>query len=117
MNAFPISYKGRNSVVWSDETKRITGLDSLVIYKEWCIQKRGGYFQEIIEKHNPKLILCTGITSSIDFIRFFGCDIDTYQDCKDFIIASTNQRKTLVAVVPFFGGANGVNSYEKMERL
>ncbi|MBL7005436.1 MAG: hypothetical protein ISR69_15585 [Gammaproteobacteria bacterium] len=117
MNAFPLSYKNRNSVSWEQKTKDLIGLHSFEIYKEWCIQERGKYFQKLASTHSPKLILCTGITSTMEFIRFFGCDLESYREIKGINLAKTNKGNTLVMVVPFFGGANGINSYEKMEAL
>ena len=117
MNAFPISFKNRKSVSWGQKTKELIGLHSFEIYKEWCIQVRGKYFQKIASAHSPKLILCTGITSTMDFIRFFGCDLESFREVNGINMAKANNGNTLVMVVPFFGGANGTNSYEKMDSL
>lgn len=120
MNAFPISFKGRSSINWSEQTQKLTGFDSFEIYREWCVQKRGAFFCALIKKHSPKAVICTGITSAMEFIRFFGCDLDTceYHEQYKFYVAQTNEEKTLVFVAPFFGHKKtDINSYEKMEAL
>ena len=117
MNAFPISFKNRSSVQWPASTMKITGLPSFDVYKEWCIQKRGDFFFDIVKQHNPKLILCTGITYTMDFVRFFKCDLDSYRELDNVKFAVTNNGKSIVAVSPFFGGASGINSYVKMKAL
>ncbi|WP_345848455.1 hypothetical protein [Shewanella algae] len=117
MNAFPISFKNRDSVSWSQKIKEQTGIDSFQVYKEWCIENRGKHFHNLIQKHNPQIVLCTGISSSNEFFRFFKCDISTIAHHNEFHSGLTNDGKTLIFVVPFFGGRNGINSYSKMESL
>lgn len=50
-------------------------------------------------------------------IRFFECNLESYREVKGINMAKANKGNTLVMVAPFFGGANGINSYEKMEAL
>ena len=117
MNAFPLSFKGRCSVMWGEETKKLIGLHSFEVYREWCIQERGKFFQNLASSHLPKLIVCTGITSTMEFIRFFGCNLETYREVNGINIASSNEGKTLVIIVPFFGGPYGINRVIKKWNL
>jgi hypothetical protein len=117
MNAFPISFKNRNSVIWSENIIKQTGLSSFHDYRVWCVENRGKYFTDLLKKHSPKIVLCTGINSYIEFHDFFRCNKKDVMVDNNIYIAKANGDKTLVFVVPFFGGAHGINSYEKMEEL
>jgi hypothetical protein len=117
MNAFPISFKDRRTVTWNEAIMRQTGLNDFDKYREWCIENRGRYYYDLVKKHSPKLVLCTGIDSYKEFFRFFRCDeIEPIPD-NYIYVSKTNSDKTLVFVVPFFGGPYGINSYKKMENL
>lgn len=51
-------------------------------------------------------------------MSFFTGEINfTYSDNTDLKIAYAQFEDTLICVCPFFGGASGINSYEKMEIL
>lgn len=117
MNAFPISFPDRDSVTWLPKTIDQTGFNNFSEYKNWCVEHRGAYFHDLIKIHSPKLVLCTGIESSTEFMDFFRCDESSIKPQDGFNIGLTNNAKTLITVVPFFGGPNGINSYEKMETL
>ena len=117
MNAFPISFKDRDSVSWSEQTKIQTGLSDFDEYREWCIENRGTYFYDHIKTHSPKIVLCTGNGSLSEFMRFFRCNKNSIEPHNGLDVGSTNNAKTLIFVVPFFGGSNGINSYEKMKTL
>lgn len=53
----------------------------------------------------------------MSFFRFFDCDLTTVDDGEMFNVARCNDNNTLVFVVPFFGGASGINSFDKMAAL
>ena len=117
MNAFPIPFKNRSSVSWSKDMADLIGLHSFEVYLEWCIENRGKYFQELVKENSPKMIVCTGKNTTMAFLRFFGCDMTSVDSGENFTVAKCNESKTLVFVTPFFGGASGINSFEKMKAL
>ncbi|CAI4173275.1 conserved hypothetical protein [Alteromonas macleodii] len=117
MNAFPISFKNRSSVSWNNDMAKLIGLHSFDVYIEWCISHRGRFFQSLVKKHSPRVIVCTGKGSMMSFFRFFDCDLTTVDDGEMFNVARCNDNNTLVFVVPFFGGASGINSFDKMAAL
>ena len=48
--------------------------------------------------------------------RFFDCDLTTVDDGETFNVGHSNDNNTLVFVVLFFGGASGINSFDKWLR-
>lgn len=121
MNMFPLSFENRNNINWTEAHKSYSNLNGFDEYKRWTIENRGKYFQNLVLKHNPKLIVCTGITSDSEFMAFFDCDAPEqhriYNDQMRLCLGKINNGKTMILVVPFFGGPSGINSYKKMEAL
>ncbi|AWI50963.1 hypothetical protein DDU33_05480 [Actinobacillus porcitonsillarum] len=118
MNMLPISFPNRNSVNWNETLQELTGINSFYEYREWCVTYRGEFFRKIVQKYQPKVIVCTGISEVNNFARFFTGKPDfTYSDNSELKIAYTKFENALICVSPFFGGASGINSYEKMEIL
>lgn len=117
MNAFPISFKDRESIAWTDTTRELTGLQDFEDYRKWCIEYRGDFFYKLIEKHNPRMVVCTGITSSNDFIEFFKCEKSKKEPKDNFVVCPTNNNNTLIFVVPFFNARKGILRYVEMEKL
>ena len=118
MNMFPIRFKGRKDVKWDELLGKATGFDSFHAYREWCVTHRGEFFREQMRKNQPKLVMCTGIEEKENCFRFFAGE-SNYQtlDCGRFTLFYAMHGNTLVCVSPFWGGKNGINSYEKMEVL
>lgn len=56
MNLFPLSFKGTN-VPWSKELEDILGFADKNEYKNWCRQYRFPKMKELMQKHQPKLII------------------------------------------------------------
>jgi len=117
MNAYPLSYKNRNTVVWSERIKQLTGFDDFDAYRTWCIEHRGEYFTQLARNYRPKIILCTGVSYANEFFAFFRCSTASIVKHEGFLVCPTQTGDTLVFVAPFFGGASGINSYAKMEAL
>ncbi|HGO5823848.1 TPA: hypothetical protein ACK3JW_001530 [Mannheimia haemolytica] len=118
MNMLPISFPNRNSIDWSTSLKTLTGLNSFNEYRQWCVTHRGKFFRKIVQKYQPKVIVCTGISEVSHFIQFFtGENEYEIQLTEQFKFYHSKFKNTLICVVPFFGGASGINSYAKMESL
>ncbi|KOE62848.1 hypothetical protein [Aggregatibacter actinomycetemcomitans] len=118
MNMLPIGFPNRNNIDWNETLQKLTGLKSFNEYREWCVIHRGKFFRNAVRKYQPKVIICTGITETDRFIRFFTAE-EEYETVmtEQFKFHYAKFENTLICVVPFFGGANGINSYAKMENL
>ena len=119
MNMLPIGFPNRNSIDWNETLQSLTGLSTFNEYREWCVVNRGEFFRKKqISKYKPKVIVCTGISEVNHFVSFFTGEPNfTYSDNTNLKIAYARFEDTLICVCPFFGGASGINSYEKMEIL
>ena len=118
MNMFPIGFPNRNNVDWNETLQTLTGLNSFNEYRQWCVTHRGEFFRNAVQKFQPKVIVCTGIGEVNNFMQFFtgNTEYET-QVTEKFKFYHSKFKNTLICVVPFFGGAGGINSYAKMESL
>lgn len=123
-NMFPIRFSGRDNINWSSELVELTGFSTFIEYENWCVEHRGKFFRQYVEKYSPKVIVCTGITHDYNFIKFFtGQESfkrfpDRPNPSKKYRISYNYIGNTLVCVVPFFRKMpNCIDSPEKMESL
>ena len=118
LNLLPIRFSNRASVEWSEAVKTASGFDSFDEYRAWCVTHRGKFFRDLMLKHRPKLLICTGVGERANFFNAFtdGASPERVQ-LKDFCIEVARFGGTQVCVTPFFGGPSGINSYAKMEQL
>lgn len=125
MNMFPIPFQTNDLArQWSEKLKEQKGFDNYSAYQEWCVKHRGEYFYKLVEKHNPKIIVCTGVRYPKEFMNFFRCEpgcikeypknLENPEHCYTGI---TNNKSTIVVVTPFFGGAKGILGYDQMKAL
>lgn len=118
MNMLPIRFKSRNDIDWEKDLVEATGFTSFDACREWCVKHRSAFFRQLIDEHQPKLVLCTGVMEKANFFRFFtGKENFDVIECNGFSLFHTWHGDTLICVAPFFGGPNGINSYAKMENL
>lgn len=122
MNMFLLNSPKNNSP-WNERHEQITGFDNRKDYHNWCINgERAQFFQELIKQHQPKYLICTGISSDYEFFSFFGCDHSTaqYSSNKDvkIVFSKVPNTSTNIIVVPFFGYYQYcINSHEKLQSL
>lgn len=118
LNMLPIRFSGRDSIDWDDALTDATGFASFDEYRRWCIEHRGKFFQSLMNKYKPRVIVCTGKRDRDFFFEFFTNET-CYEECacEDFSIYWRWHGDTLICVSPFFGGSQGINSYHKMEQL
>lgn len=118
MNMLPIGFPNRNQIDWNETLQSLTGLSTFDKYREWCVVNRGEFFRKQILTYRPSVIVCTGISEVNNFVRFFtGRSTSIYSSNPSLKIAYAQFEDTLICICPFFGGASGINSYEKMEIL
>ncbi|GAA5104014.1 hypothetical protein [Wohlfahrtiimonas larvae] len=122
MNMFLLNSPKNNSP-WEEKHKKLTGFESRQDYHHWCINgERAQFFQELIKQHQPKYLICTGISSDYEFFSFFGCDHSTAQYASDegirIVFSEIPNTQTNIIVVPFFGYyQHCINSSEKLTNL
>lgn len=121
MNMFLINSPKHDSE-WEEKHIRITGFHNRNDYQKWCVQgERAIFFQNLIREHQPKYLICTGITSANHFLDFFGCQVDPQHAENDdvrIVFSQIPNTKTNIIIVPFFGfRAYSINTEEKLDSL
>lgn len=120
MNLFPMNAPNHD-YSWDVKRAQFTGFESRSAYEEWCLKHRGEYFRVLLKKYQPEIIIVLGKTHVHKFIQFFGCeDAENFELDKNGV--SISYRKipntdTYLIISPFFGGASGINSFNKMKDL
>ena len=118
LNLYPISFHHDSDELWDRRWYEKTGLPTKSIYRAWCQINRFKKFQELVEKHNPRLIVATSTSYKTDFIMAFaGADTIYHSDIKSEVInnkylewLNINNDKTILAITPFLGTRYGLNS-------
>ncbi len=105
LNLFPINlfHSNESSHYWIDAEQLAveepcgskksmadwTGLPSIEFYKEWCLQRRAAIYQDLLEKNLPNLIVCNGLDSQLEYLRFWGGRLDGLR-CLELPYINTN---------------------------
>jgi len=126
LNLYPIAFNSTQSRLWIKHgLKDITGFDEKHLFKTWCFMNRFPEFSRLRTRYKPDLIICTGISYLRDFFACFGGSQENSGEIKYAEIepiSENNKKKkrryywvkldggTTLVVVPFFSGANGLNS-------
>ena len=122
LNLYPINFKSTDSPWKKYNLHKTTGFEHKYLFNTWCFFNRFRFFVELRKKHNPKLIICTGVSYLCDFLMFFGGseNINPLQTGELKAASKNNQYprtyyyvqidKTLLVVTPFFSGRYGLNS-------
>lgn len=133
LNLYPIAFQHTGYDLWTKYgMETVTGLQSKELYRIWCFFNRFPEFAKRVHHHRPELIICTGVTYLIDFFACFAGNSDLASQIQvDEIepISPTNRRSnrkyywvklksgTTLAVIPFFSGSNGLNSFYLLEQM
>ncbi|OZG71077.1 hypothetical protein BTA51_22100 [Hahella sp. CCB-MM4] len=131
MNLYPIAFDSTDHNLWHQYgLDKITGFKSKFLFNTWCFFNRFPFFAELRRKHNPKLIICTGIDYLRDFLMFFGGNTSIERLNIDHVspisVANSYDRQffwvklppnTLLVVVPFFSGRYGLNSNYLLQEI
>jgi hypothetical protein len=124
LNLFPISFKNTAPSRWpASGFAAVTGLPNRFAYEQWCQQQRFPRLRAWMVQGKPRLIIGTGITHAADFLKAFGEAgsnpvVHHYSAGGRRLRIShflTNAGATLVAVIPFLGNRNGLNSNASIE--
>lgn len=118
LNLYPVAFKRDAEELWEPWLFEITGLPTKSIYRAWCQLYRFPKLKQWLEMGNPKLIVATGLSYADHFnFAFSGNDAAYNPIIQEEKLENRrirwrviNDGKTVLAVVPFLGGASGLNS-------
>jgi len=130
LNLYPIAFDSTDHGLWKkNKLDKITTFENKYLYKVWCFFNRFPYFSKLRKKHEPKLIICTGVDYLRDFLMFFGADnVEMVGTGTISPQSETNKydrtyywvrldRNTLLVVIPFFSGRYGLNSNYLLQQM
>jgi len=132
LNLYPISLPSTEPSLWDKYSLAgITGISTRHEFEEYCARYRFPFFRSELEKHEPSVILCIGLTYLEQFERCF-CDnggesqlnreviTDTYSpknsEPRDLYWKWLNE-KTLFVAVPFMTDSSGLNSDNLLQQF
>ncbi len=119
LNLYPIAFKNTSHQRWQQWLCEKTGFATKQEYLEWCRQHRFEQLRRWSNEYSPRLIICTGITRATEFQLAFGAQDqavqETWAGSKRIRYFTTNNGKTLVAIIYFLGGRYGLKSDEELQ--
>lgn len=132
MNLYPIKFPNESDELWQKYgLPNVTGLQSKQIYRTWCLLRRFPWMAEQVKKHQPRLIIGTGIGYLTDFIvccggsgivddihceRLVGDENNSGNSSRTLYWTKVSSQTTL-AVVPFMTSRFGLNSNVLIEKF
>jgi len=118
LNLYPIAFNNTSHTRWASWLEKKTGFPTKQEYLTWCQTHRFRQLRRWGSEHAPRLIVCTGITHASEFCLAFGGKPESLRQAeassKAIMYFTTNDDRTLVAVVYFFGGRYGLRSDEEL---
>jgi len=127
LNLYPISFKNTYAGNWSKEFYELTGFPTKELYMAWVQTNRFKFFNDLVAKHRPKIIVCSGSSYKRDYLLAFGGIDSLFSEPKQKILLSTSKEvliypsslasQTEIYIVPFFGGIHGIKSDAECEEL
>ena len=132
MNLYPIAFRHTGGDLWHKfKFDKITKFEDKELYKIWCFFNRFPFFAELARKEKPELIICAGVSYLTDFITCFAGQDGLTEPLQVGILKpkSPNNQKdrryywtrlrtgTVLVVIPFFSGSNGLNSYHLLGEM
>lgn len=126
MNLFPIAFNNTDNKLWKKHgLDKLTGIEDKYLYVTWCFLHRYPTFSNMVFEKRPKLIIGTGISYLTDFFACFAGKMKPITPINIETIAQESSKgkinyrrfywskifdQTLLVVVPFPAGSNGMNS-------
>lgn len=126
LNLYPIALQSTDDQLWRTHgLDKVTGFAQKRLYQMWCMLHRFPFFSEQVRVYKPAVVIGTGVSYLSEFFLSFAQQMGeqsaihleylssgkkTENDPgRPFYWAKISDRTTLV-VLPFFSGANGLNS-------
>ena len=132
MNLYPIAFRHTGFELWDTfKMEKLTGFKDKELYRIWCFFNRLPWYAKLAATEKPELIICTGVSYLTDFVACFAGNegLETPLQTGTIQPASANNKKerryywgrlktgTILAVIPFFSGSNGLNSYHLLGEM
>jgi len=125
INLYPVAFPRDADELWESWLFELTGLPTKSIYRAWCQLYRFPEIKRWLEYGNPRLVVATGLSYADHFNFAFSGNDAAYQplepggklEGRRFFYRLVNSDKTLLAVVPFLGGASGLHSDVQLDAI
>lgn len=127
LNLYPIAFNSTDDNLWrKNGLVDLTGFEEKNLYKTWCFLHRFPAIAKKVSEEKPKCIICTGTSYLTDFfVCFAGYSRTTLEikvaeidgdSVKRKLYWSKLNDKTVLVVIPFFSGSNGLNSNDLLQK-
>lgn len=125
LNLYPINFSNISDSNWTERHYKRTGFKHKILYKAWCIQDRFPMLNALVNRHSPKVLVCTGISHKHEFRiafapheKLFDAEIySTFFVGKHKVEAfKAANHSTQVFITPFLG-PGGIMSNEHLSML
>jgi len=126
LNLYPIAFRNTDQQLWkANQLDKRTGFEEKHLFQVWCFLNRFPALAKLTGEYRPKLIIGTGISYLTDFFACFAGTVgvtgplhyepirprpDTNNSVQRSLYWAKLQCGTILAVIPFFSGAYGLNS-------
>ncbi|ALO35863.1 hypothetical protein CMT41_14885 [Colwellia sp. MT41] len=131
LNLYPIAFDSTDHELWhKNNISKLTGFENKYLFNTWCFFNRFPFFSELRKKHNPKLIIGTGVNYLRDFLMFFAGNEKVGRLCSGNLTPKSEANKTnrvfywvkldggtLLVIIPFFSGRYGLNSNYLLQEM
>lgn len=131
LNLYPIAFQSTDDQLWKTHgLDHVTGFAQKRLYQTWCMLHRFPFFSEQVRVYKPDVVIGTGVSYLSEFFLSFAqrmgersaIHLEHLSSGKKkendpgraFYWANISDQTTLV-VLPFFSGANGLNSDELLQ--
>ena len=139
LNLFPLNFPTDKCSLIDETLVDFTGFITKAEYRAWCVEHRFPEIHKLCVDKNPKVVVGTSTGHLLNFVlAFSGRDkihskINTLSSSQRYFpntdpakrkkyiyhlkINETEGNDTLLIVVPFLGGASGLNADKELEQL
>lgn len=124
-NLYPLAFPRDNELDWTAQLVQLTGLPTKRAYQTWCRLYRFPTFQAAVAEYRPRCIVGIGRGYLEDYAWAFGglAGLRGHMEAlagpkansvvagnRDFSWCRLAPTNTLLAVIPFLGGRNGLSA-------
>lgn len=111
LNLYPLWFKDTDENRWTKELSDLLSFRDKNEYLNWCQRHRFPVINELAQKHQPRLVICFGLSYENEFHQAFsdddvGFDTELIDGLK--VKWKRNKNGTIVVVLPFPNIPNGL---------
>ncbi len=112
MNLYPLAFKDTSDDLWNKDFYNATGIPTKEIYRAYCQIYRFKTINSWVIKNKDtlKLIICTGLSYTKDFIMAFEGMEGVHREPKEKMVMDKSMKykvingdRTLLVIIPFLG--------------